>query len=302
MNGTDPDAVGIIGGTGFYDFVEADPAAHPVEIDTPFGAPSAPPVVGTLDGRRVVFLPRHGAHHEYLPHQVPYRANLWALRALGVRAVIAAAAVGSLDPAVGPGALVVPDQLIDRTQGRATTFFDRTSTSVREHDPVHIGFADPYCPRLRATLCDPRPQVGDSGPQVVDGATMMVIDGPRFSTRAESRMYAAWGASLINMTGQPEASLCRELGICYATLCLVTDLDAGVAPGDGVAAADVFAEFARNLPRLKERVAMAVAGLSSPAGCDCARVNHDVDAMLSTVSGTSTASATPTPVATAGSR
>ncbi|MGV9860703.1 S-methyl-5'-thioadenosine phosphorylase [Gordonia sp. NPDC003425] len=267
---SDTGAIGIIGGTGFYDFFHTDVST--VDIETPFGTPSAPPVVGTVDGRRVVFIPRHGNHHDHLPHEIPYRANLWALRSLGVTTVIAAAAVGSLDPDAGPGSLIVPDQLIDRTAGRAATFFDRSSVGDHPHDPVHLSFADPYCDRIRSALCD-------SDAAITDGGTLMIIDGPRFSTRAESRMYAAWGADLINMTGQPEASLARELGMCYGTLCLVTDLDAGVAPGDGVGASEVFAQFAANLPRLKACVKAAISGIDPDAQCECSTTDHDIETL-----------------------
>jgi 5'-methylthioadenosine phosphorylase len=272
---TTPPAVGILGGTGFYDFLADDPDALAHDIDTPFGRPSAPPVVGTVAGRRVVFIPRHGRHHEWLPHEVPYRANLWALRSLGVRVIISATAVGSLTPHYGPGTLVVPDQLIDRTSSRPATFVDHAA-GLKFHPPIHISFADPYCPRVRESLMS-------SAEETHDGGTMIVIDGPRFSTRAESRMYATWGADLINMTGQPEATLARELGLCYAALCLVTDLDAGVAPGQGVEAAEVFAEFARNLPRLTDSVRHAVRAVDPAEECSCTPTDHDVDAMVAAI-------------------
>lgn len=240
--------IGVIGGSGLYSFFPPD--ARRVEADTPYGAPSAPITIGEIAGHEVAFLPRHGVRHEYSPHTVPYRANMWALRALGVRRVLAPCAVGSLDPTLGPGAMVVPDQLLDRTTGRASTYFDGGG--------IHVGFADPYCPDLRAAALVPG---------VLDGGTMVVIEGPRFSTRAESRWYAEQGATLINMTGCPEAVLARELEICYAPIALVTDLDAGVEVGAGVRTVDVMAEFQRNLGPFTEVVAAAIARIPAHRGC-----------------------------------
>ncbi len=170
--------------------------------------------------RTVAFLPRHGADHRYPAHRVPYRANLWALRSLGVRQVLAPCAVGGLRPELGPGSFVVPDQLVDRTSGRMQTYYDTGA--------VHVSFADPYCERLRGHLLD-----GLADQQPTDGGAMVVIEGPRFSTRAESRWYADQGWAVVNMTGHPEAVLARELALCYATVALVTDHDAGVDDGAG---------------------------------------------------------------------
>ncbi|MFW0797237.1 S-methyl-5'-thioadenosine phosphorylase [Gordonia sp. CPCC 205515] len=275
-NHTSDAAIGIIGGSGFYRWL-ADSAAD-TDLDTravttPFGDPSAEVTVGTVSGRRIVFLPRHGTAHEYLPHEIPYRANLWALRSLGVRAIVAASAVGSLRSDVAPGSIVVPDQLVDRTSGRAQTYFDRTGFAAGMPGPVHTAFADPYCARLRSALTA-------SGTDVQDGGTMVVIDGPRFSTRAESQWYARQGWSLINMTGHPEAVLARELQMCYATACLVTDLDAGVASGDGVTADEVFARFARHLPELIAVLEESVGHIDPGTTCDCAQADYDVDALL----------------------
>ncbi len=215
--------LGVIGGSGFYTFFGSD--ARSISLDTPYGAPSAPITVGSVGQHEVAFLPRHGVNHEFSPHAVPYRANMWALRALGVRRIFGPCAVGSLTPVLGPGAMVVPDQLVDRTSGRADTYFDSGG--------IHVAFADPYCPTLRAAASDL--------PGVVDGGTMVVIQGPRFSTRAESRWFASQGFTLVNMTGYPEAVLARELEMCYAAIALVTDLDAGIETGEGVRAVDVFA-------------------------------------------------------------
>ena len=241
--------LGVIGGSGFYTFFGTD--ARTLTLDTPHGAPSAPITMGTIAGHDVAFLPRHGVSHEFSPHTVPYRANMWALRALGVRRIFAPCAVGSLTTEHGPGTVVVPDQLVDRTRGRADTYFDAGG--------IHVGFADPYCPELRAVA------VGQPG--VVDGGTMVVIQGPRFSTRAESRWFADQGFTLVNMTGYPEAVLARELEMCYAPIALVTDLDAGIESGQGVTTVDVFAEFERNLPELKKLVGEVIAQVPVERTC-----------------------------------
>jgi len=241
--------IGVIGGSGFYTFFGAD--AHSVAVDTPYGAPSAPVTVGRVGVHEVAFLPRHGRSHEFSPHTVPYRANMWALRALGVRRVFAPCAAGSLTVGLGPGAVVVPDQLVDRTRGREDTYFDAGG--------IHIGFADPYCPVLRSAAT--------ALPGVVDGGTMVVVQGPRFSTRAESQWFARQGFTLVNMTGYPEAVLARELEMCYAAIVLVTDIDAGVEHGSGVRAVDVFAEFERNIGPFKALVHAAVDRVDSERVC-----------------------------------
>ncbi len=242
----------VIGGSGFYTFFGSD--ARSINLDTPYGQPSAPITVGTLGRHEVAFLPRHGAEHQFPAHKVPYRANMWALRALGVRQVFAPCAVGSLTPALGPGAVVVPDQLVDRTRHRADTYFDSGG--------VHASFADPYCPTLRSAVT--------GLPGVVGGGTMVVIEGPRFSTRAESQWFAASGFTLINMTGYPEAVLARELGICYAAIALVTDLDAGIETGAGVKLVEVVSEFDKNIEPFKKLVAEAIGQVAAERICtDC---------------------------------
>ncbi|WP_216823768.1 S-methyl-5'-thioadenosine phosphorylase [Mycobacterium rhizamassiliense] len=241
--------LGVIGGSGFYTFFDSD--VRSVTVDTPYGEPSAAVAVGTIGEHEVAFLPRHGAGHEFSAHTVPYRANMWALRKLGVRRVFAPCAVGSLNPAYGPGAVVVPDQLVDRTRGRADTYFDSGA--------IHVDFADPYCPTLRGAAT--------GLPDVVDGATMVVIQGPRFSTRAESQWFASAGFTLVNMTGYPEAVLARELEICYAAIALVTDLDAGVAAGEGVKAVDVYAEFEKNMVSFKTLVGEAIGRVAVDRDC-----------------------------------
>lgn len=249
----------VIGGSGFYTFLDD---AREVQVDTPYGAPSAPVAIGTVDAadgsRTVAFLPRHGAHHEYPAHMVNYRANLWALRSLGVRQVLAPCAVGGLQPDLGPGTLVVPDQLVDRTTGRTQTYYDRGA--------CHVSFADPYCPRLRGDLL--AGVGGDTRP--VDGGAMVVIEGPRFSTRAESRWYAREGWAVVNMTGHPEAVLARELALCYATVAVVTDYDAGVDAGTSVSQAEVFRVFGEHMDSLRTALRGVAATVSADRDCPCA--------------------------------
>ncbi len=252
--------VAVIGGSGFYEFLE-DPTT--VEVETPYGAPSAPVAVGTVGGRAVAFLPRHGKGHQYPPTQIPYRANLWALRSLGVQRVLAPCAVGGLQPETRPGTLVVPDQLVDRTTRRVQTYV--------ETGAAHAPFADPDCPELRVAF------LAHAGEGAIDGGAMVVIEGPRFSTRAESVSYAQAGWTVVNMTGHPEAVLARELGVCYATIALVTDVDAGVSREESVDQASVFALFAEHVERLKTMLGEVVADV--PTGsrtCGCAAWLDDV--------------------------
>jgi 5'-methylthioadenosine phosphorylase len=242
--------VAIIGGTGFYEFL-ADPQV--VGTATPYGEASGPVSVGLVGDRRVAFLPRHGADHALPPHRINYRANLWLLRSLGVRQVLAPCAVGGLLPSVAPGDLVVPDQLVDRTNGRRQTYV--------ETGAVHAPFADPYCGRLLDSFRGRQ--------ELTVGGTMVVVEGPRFSTRAESRHYAAQGWSLVNMTGHPEAVLAREMQLCYAAIAVVTDMDAGVEEGSGVGQEEVFALFAANVDRLKRVLLDVLVDLPDPDGCAC---------------------------------
>ncbi len=251
----------VIGGTGFYTFLD-DPAS--VEVDTPYGKPSAPISIGSVEGgRTVAFLPRHGRQHEFPAHQVNYRANLWALRSLGVRQILAPCAVGGLQPERGPGSFVVPDQIFDRTTDRIQTFYDNGA--------VHVSFADPYCPRLREALL-----AGLAGEHPTDGGTLVVIDGPRFSTRAESRWYGDQGWSIIGMTGHPEAVLARELALCYATVALVTDLDAGVDQASAVSHAEVVKVFARYTDTLRDLLRTIAATVDPDPSCSC---THSLDGL-----------------------
>jgi 5'-methylthioadenosine phosphorylase len=249
-------SIGVIGGSGLYKFVDA---IDEILVDTPYGEPSDPLVIGEVAGRRVAFLPRHGRDHRFPPHRIPYRANLWALRSVGVRQILAPSAVGSLTPDYGPGTLAVPDQLVDRTSGRAQTFYD-------DGGAVHVGFADPYCPVGRAYALAAAQELGWAP---VSSGTLVIIEGPRFSTRAESLWYAAQGWTLVGMTGHPEAVLARELALCYTTIALVTDTDAGVEVGEGVTQAEVFRVFAENTERLRDVLMRIIEGLPEERDCPC---------------------------------
>jgi 5'-methylthioadenosine phosphorylase len=252
--------IAIIGGSGFYSLFDS---GDDLLIDTPYGPPSAPLVVADVAGRSVAFLPRHGRDHQFPPHRIPYRANLWALHALGVRQVLAPCAVGSLRPEAGPGAVVLPDQLLDRTSGRSATFHDGPV-------PAHVAFADPYCPSGRGAVLA---TCAAEGADAVDGGTLVVIDGPRFSTRAESRFYASSGCSLINMTAMPEAVLAREQAVCYTGVALVTDYDAGVDAATAVTWESVVSTFAANVARLRDLLVRVVPRLpaTNDRDCPCAR-------------------------------
>ncbi len=229
MSGVDASAeVGVFGGSGFYAFLDD---VVEVDLSTPYGPPSAPVALGTVGGRRVAFLPRHGKHHQLPPHRVDFRANAWVLHSLGVRSVLGPCAVGSLRVDLRPGDLVVPDQLVDRTWGRPDTFADGSPGPVGGLGPEttvqHLSFADPYTDELRRIVLAAAREEHDAR-RVHDGGTVVVIQGPRFSTRAESQWFRRMGWDLVNMTQHPEVALCRELGMGYAGMALVTDYDSGI--------------------------------------------------------------------------
>ena len=251
--------VGVFGGSGFYAFLDD---VEEVAVDTPYGPPSDRLFIGDVGGTRVAFLPRHGRHHHLPPHRIPYRANVWAMREIGVQRLIGPCAAGSLDRDVPPGAFVVCDQFVDRTSGRGDTFFD--GPVVR-----HVSAADPYCPSLRDLIV----RTGRAqGVDVRDGGTMVVISGPRFSTRAESAWFAAMGWQVVNMTGYPEAWLARELGLCYANVSLITDYDVGVAGDDTgpVSHEGVLAVFNANLARVRDLLFAVIPQVGvAPAGDPC---------------------------------
>jgi 5'-methylthioadenosine phosphorylase len=251
--------IGVFGGSGFYDFLDD---ARETTVATPFGEPSAPLVVGMVAGTEVAFLPRHGRDHQYPPHKVNFRANVWAMREVGADRIIGPSAVGSLVMDMAPGHFVVCDQIVDRTSGREQTFYDGPET-------VHVSFADPYCPELRPLAV----AAGiEAGATTHDGGTVAVIQGPRFSTRAESSYYAAQGWHLLNMTQYPEAFLARELEICYATICVVTDYDVGVE-GEipPVSHAEVLENFAAGIGTLRAALRILIPrAAATPRRCVCA--------------------------------
>jgi len=256
--------IGVIGGSGFYKFLTG---SERVSITTPFGDPSDDVLIGEVEGRRVAFLARHGQGHRFPPHRVNYRANLWALRSVGVRQVLAPCAVGSLNPAHGPGTIVVPDQVVDRTWGRDHTIYDTIGPVV------HVGFADPYCPRGRKAVINAGRAAGKN---MVDAGTLVVINGPRFSSRAESLWHQQAGWTVVGMSGMPEASIARELAMCFTTIALVTDLDAGVDGGEAVTHEEVLKVFARSLDGLKAVIRSAISGMpaaedDASAACPCRR-------------------------------
>lgn len=253
--------IGVIGGSGFYEFLDS---ADEVSVETPFGRPSDPLVIGEFAGKRIAFLPRHGRDHRFPPHRIPYQANIWALRSVGVRQILAPSAVGSLTIDLGPRTLAVPDQLVDRTSGRSQTFYN-------EGGAVHVAFADPYCPVGRSVAIG---AARATGWEPATSGTLVVIEGPRFSTRAESRWYARQGWTLIGMTGHPEAVLARELALCYTTITLVTDTDAGVEEGEGVTQEEVFRVFAENMTRMRQVVLQAIQDLPLDRACPC---SHALD-------------------------
>jgi 5'-methylthioadenosine phosphorylase len=258
--------VGVIGGSGLYSLLDD---AEPVVVQTPYGDPSDALVRAAVGGREVVFVPRHGRRHQFPAHRVPYRANLWALRSLGVQQVLAPCAVGALDRDLSPGDLVVPDQVIDRTSGRVSSYYDTGA--------VHVPFADPYCPRGRAAVLAGS---GRSQWQAVDGGTMVVVEGPRFSSRAESQWFASAGGTLVNMTGMPEAGLARELALCYTAVALVTDLDSGISTGESVTQAEVFAVFERSIDRLRGVLLDVATSLSDDRDCPCPHALDGTDAAV----------------------
>src|ERR671939_1295097 len=231
--------IGVFGGSGFYAFLDD---VEEVEVDTPYGQPSAPITVAEVGGRGVAFLPRHGRRHELPPHRIPYRANVWAMRELGVRRLIGPNASGALKADLQLGEFVVCDQFADRTTGREDTFYDGPKTT-------HVSAADPYCPDLRRLLVETARELGIP---VRDGGTVVTIQGPRFSTRAESKWFQDAGWDVINMTAYPEGYLARELELCYANVSMVTDHDVGVEGGPAVSHEQVIKVFEENNERLRE--------------------------------------------------
>ncbi len=249
--------IGVFGGSGFSTFLED---SEEVEVDTPYGRPSAPMTIGRVGTRRVAFMPRHGLKHEFPPHRVPYRANVWAMKELGVTRLLGPNACGSLQRHVKPGDFVVCDQMVDRTRDRPSTFYDGPVTT-------HVSFADPYCPTMRAVAVQ---KGGELGIPVHDRGTVVVIEGPRFSTRAESAWFKAAGWEVINMAQYPECVLARELEICYANISLITDYDVGVEGTAPVTNDEVIRVFTENNDRLRELLFAVIPAIPTDRTCECA--------------------------------
>ena len=255
-----PLTVGIFGGSGFYRFLED---VEEVAIDTPYGPPSAHIRIGELEGTRVAFMPRHGDEHTLPPHRINYRANVWAMKQVGATRLIGPSACGSLKAELEPGTFVLCDQFVDRTRGREDTFYDGPQTT-------HVSAADPYCADLRSRLAECARALEIP---VVERGTVVVVQGPRFSTRAESRWFAQAGWDVVNMTQYPEAWLARELELCYANVSLVTDYDVGLEGSPGIApvsAAAAFEVFSANLDRLRALLFRAVPKVGPQPDDSCA--------------------------------
>jgi 5'-methylthioadenosine phosphorylase len=248
----------IIGGSGLYDMPGLRDSREQV-IDTPFGKPSAPIVTGILEGQRLAFLARHGIGHHLTPSEVPYRANLFALKSLGVERVISISACGSLREDIAPGHIVIPDQIYDHTHGRARSYFG-------EGLVAHISVADPFCPDLSSQLAA---AVKQAGGVTHRGGSFITIEGPRFSTRAESNTYRSWGMSIIGMTASPEAFLAREAELCYATMAHVTDYDVWHVSEAPVTVEMVIQTLTRNTAVAQEAVRLLAASLHPQRNCDC---------------------------------
>jgi len=248
--------IGVFGGSGFYSLIEN---AREVWIETPYGAPSDRVAVGEVAGKKVAFLPRHGKDHRFPPQAINYRANLWAMKELGVSRIIAPTACGSLKASVAPGEMVVADQIVDRTSGRKDTFYDGPITT-------HISFADPYCPELRPLAIKALKTIGV---KTHEKGTIVVIQGPRFSTRSESKWFQDAGWEVINMTQYPECYLARELEICYVNISLITDYDVGIEGVPPVSHEEVMKVFASNNDRVKQAIFKIIETIPAKRGCTC---------------------------------
>jgi len=252
--------IGIIGGSGLYDMAELTNKRE-VSVETPFGSPSGPFVVGTLAGREVAFLARHGAGHRLMPSELNFRANIYALKTLGVEHILSASAVGSLKEEYAPLDLVIPDQFFDRTKGRVSTFFGNGLVG-------HVAFAHPFCETLSGIAYD---EAVKAGARVHRGGTYVCMEGPQFSTRAESLLYRQWGMDIIGMTNLQEAKLAREAEICYTTIALVTDYDCWHPDHDSVTVEMIIANLTQNARTAQRVIAGAVASLDlGRRACACA--------------------------------
>ena len=251
--------IGIIGGSGLYDMAEVVDRTE-VTVTTPFGDPSGPYVIGTLRGKRVAFLARHGAGHKLLPSELNFRANIYGMKTLGVEYILSASAVGSLKEELRPLDIVIPDQFIDRTKGRISTFFGQGLAA-------HVGFAHPFCSRLSTIAYESGQQAGAT---VHKGGTYVCMEGPQFSTLAESKLYRSWGADIIGMTNLQEAKLAREAEICYSTIALVTDYDCWHPDHDSVTVEMIIANLTQNAKTAQAIIATAVDALPFERTCECA--------------------------------
>jgi 5'-methylthioadenosine phosphorylase len=251
--------IGIIGGSGLYDMAEVTDRKE-VTLTTPFGDPSGPYVVCTLRGRRVAFLARHGAGHRLLPSELNFRANIFGMKLLGVEYILSASAVGSLKEEYKPTDIVIPDQFFDRTKGRSSTFFGRGLAA-------HVGFAHPFCRPLSALVYESGMHAGATTHK---GGTYVCMEGPQFSTQAESKLYRSWGMDIIGMTNLQEAKLAREAEICYSTIALVTDYDCWHPDHDSVTVDMVIATLTQNAKTAQEIIASAIARLPFERTCECA--------------------------------
>ncbi len=251
--------IGIIGGSGLYD-IEGLTDIEEVDITTPFGKPSDTITIGNLEGVKIAFLPRHGRGHRILPTEIPVRANIYAFKSLGVEYLIAVSAVGSFKHEIKPGDLIIPDQIIDRTRGRVSTFFGEGIVG-------HIQFADPFCPVLSPILYQAAKEVGAT---VHTKGTYIAMEGPAFSTRAESKLYRLWGADIIGMTGLPEAKLAREAEICYSMVAGVTDYDSWREESEPLVIGSILDILRRNVDTIKKIIRLTVTRIPAERNCACA--------------------------------
>ena len=260
MVGRKDDMLGVIGGSGLYE-MEGLTGVESVSLDTPFGKPSDCYITGMLDGVKVAFLPRHGRGHRLLPSEVNYRANIYGMKKLGVTRLISVSAVGSMKEEIEPGHIVVPDQFIDRTNGsRINTFFGGGIVA-------HVQFADPVCAELSSVIAEAAKK---AGARVHQGGTYLCMEGPAFSTRAESLMYRTFGVSVIGMTNIPEAKLAREAELCYGVIALATDYDCWHTSHDDVSVEAILAIIARNVTTAKAIIRNVVGEISAGGNCGCA--------------------------------
>ena len=248
--------IGVFGGSGFYSLMDG---MREVWIDTPYGAPSDRVAVGEIAGKRGAFLPRHGKDHRFPPHAINYRANLWAMKELGVTRIIGPTASGSLKLGIKPGDMVVADQIVDRTNGRKDTFYDGPITT-------HVSYADPYCPQLRPIAID---ALKAAGVTTHEKGTIVVVQGPRFSTRAESKWYQDAGWDVINMTQYPECYLALELDMCYVNISLITDYDVGLDGSDPVSHQSVFDVLKSNNERVAAAILNLIRTMPAERACSC---------------------------------